>query len=235
MNPIVWQPLALIALNIYAAVLVVLRGPLFHTKIYRPMLLNIALSLAPGVVLALMAFALYVVYYLSPTRLAIWAVLIIGGLVWLLMLPNSAYLITELNLSHRKKGESVPIWYDIVLVLTLALSGTINTLINVAIAQVVVAVFGTPNEDVFGARVTWFTVALVLLLVAFGIYLGRNIRLNSWDFLHPLGLLRKIKQHFWQPGAIASCIGFVVVHFILLGILYFLAVVPVLGQIVNPT
>jgi len=234
-SPIVWQPLGLIALNFYAVVLVLLRGPIFHTKIYRPMLLNIFLSLVPGVVLAAMAITLYVAYLVIPTRAAIWAVLILGGLVWLLMLPNSAYLITELNLSHRKPGENVPIWYDIVLVLTLALSGTLNTLTNVAIAQVAVAVFFTPNEDVFGAAVTWLTVIIVLLLVAFGIYLGRNIRLNSWDFLHPASLFRKVKQHFWQPGAIASCLGFVVAHFILLGLLYGMVVVPVLGQIVHPT
>jgi len=232
-NPIVWQPIALLALNCYAVILVLARGPIFHTKIYRPMLLNIALSLAPGVVLAGMAFVLYVAIYLVPTAAAIWTILIVGGLIWLLMLPNSAYLITELNLSHRKVGENVPIWYDIVLVLTLALSGTLNTLTNVAIAQVAFGVFFAPNEDVFGTGLTWLAVAITLLLVAFGIYLGRNIRLNSWDFLHPTRLLRKIKQHFWQPGAVASCVGFVIAHFILLGLLYALVVVPALGQLIT--
>jgi len=232
-NPVLWQPLGLLALNLYAVVLVLLRGPIFHTKIYRPMLLNIGLSLAPGVVLGLIAVLLLVAVSLAPSAFVVWAILIVGGIAWLLLLPNSAYLITELNLSHRKKHENVPIWYDIVLVLTLALSGTLNMLTNVAIAQLAVAALFSPNEDALGNPLPWVTVLLTLLLVAFGIYLGRNIRLNSWDLMHPRSMFQKLKQHFWQSGALASCLGFTVAHFLLLGILYALIVVPVLGQLLH--
>jgi len=197
------------------------------------MLLNIGLSLAPGVVLALIAGLLIGAVYVTPTAVALWIIMIIGGLIWLFLLPNSAYLITELNLSHRKKYEHVPIWYDIVLVLTLALSGTLNMLTNVAIAQIAVAMFFTRNEDVFGTPLPWVVVVVVLWMVSFGIYLGRNMRLNSWDLLHPSSFWRKIKQHFGQPGVIASSMGFTLAHFVLLGILYSLIVIPVIGQLLT--
>jgi len=229
-NVVLWQPVALLALNFYAVVLVLLRGPIFHTKIYRPMLLNIGLSLAPGVVLALMALAMLGAVQVAPSPVVIWLIIVLGGLVWLLLLPNSAYLITELNLSHRKKNEHVPIWYDIVLVLTLALSGTLNTLTNLAVAQIAVAVLFFDDEYVLQTPAPWVTVAVTLILVSFGIYLGRNIRLNSWDLLHPSSFIAKLKNHFSQPGILKSNLGFIVAHFVLLGILYALIVIPVIGQ-----
>jgi len=233
-NAVLWQPVALVVLNLYAVVLVLLRAPLFHTKVYRPMLLNIGLSLAPGIVLSLIVVSLIGIVQVIPSALAIWLILIIGGLIWLLLLPNSAYLITELNFSHRKAKEKVPLWYDIVLVLTLALSGTMNTLTNVAIAQIAIATLFSPNEDVLHTPGPWIAVVVTLLLVAFGIYLGRSIRFNSWDIVHPTSFIKKLATHFGQHGELANCLGFVVIHFMLLGILYALIVIPVIGQFLYP-
>jgi hypothetical protein len=46
------------ALNFYALTLVLLRAPLFRARLFRPMVVNIGLSVAPGVVLALVVFIL---------------------------------------------------------------------------------------------------------------------------------------------------------------------------------
>src|SRR6478735_3903422 len=100
-------------LNLYAALLVLARPRLFGTRLYRPMLLNLALSVAPLVVLALTVVGMLLVLALAPSQAALLTVMAVGGLVWLVLLPNSGYLVTELNLSHRRADETVPLWYDI--------------------------------------------------------------------------------------------------------------------------
>src|SRR5699024_122803 len=97
-------------LNVYALLLVLLRAPVYRTRLYRPMMLNIGLSVAPALVLLLAGLGLLVAVALG-SRVILWSVLILFGIIWVLLLPNSAYLITELNFSHRKQDEGVPLWY----------------------------------------------------------------------------------------------------------------------------
>lgn len=82
------------------------------------MLWNIWLSVVPlGVLLTGWLSATLLLLVARPGA---YVVLIVTGVVWLL-LPNSSYLITELNQSHRRENDVVPLWYDIILVITLAL------------------------------------------------------------------------------------------------------------------
>lgn len=53
---------------------------------------------------------------------------------------------------------------------------------------------------------------MALVLAAFGVYLGRYLRLNSWDVRHPSSLLGKLSSHFRTAGSRASAGGFVVAH-----------------------
>lgn len=213
-------------LNLYALVLVLLRAPVFRTVLYRPMLLNIALSVAPAGVLALAGLGILVAIALG-SPLVIWVVIVGFGLIWVLFLPNSAYLITELNFSHRKQGEEVPLWYDIVLVLSLALSGVMNTLLNLLLVQTMYVLVRYPNESRPLQRAdSWLIVLVVLALVTFGMYLGRYLRFNTWDITHPASFLRKLAGHFRTPGKIREAIGFSVVHTVLLAVLYVVVVAP---------
>lgn len=234
MSPIVLLVVGAVLLNLYALVLVLARGPLFGTRVYRPMVLNIALSLAPAVVLTVVALAILAVTVAAPsvivTSLVIWLVFGLGGLAWLLVLPNSAYLITELNLSHRSEHESVPLWYDIVLVLTLALSGVVNALLNVLLVQIVYALLVHTNDTRPLARPdSWVLAGVILLLVSLGMYLGRYLRLNSWDVTHPASFARKLRRHFATPGAVREAVGFCLAHTVLLAIVYTIVVAPAVG------
>lgn len=226
-DALLFLPLGLVGLNLYALLLVVLRGPLFGTRLYRPMVLNIGLSISPAVVMLAMLVVLVLVAQVAPSTVTVWVVLVAFGVLWLLLLPNAAYLVTELNLTHRKAGENVPLWYDIVLVLTLAMSGVLNTLANVAIAQLGYA--AVTNPDAQAARQdpgSWVMAGGVLLLVAVGIYLGRYVRFNSWDLLHPSSFVRKLTGHFRVGANARSAVGFVLTHAVFLGILYLIVGVP---------
>src|SRR5699024_3155767 len=144
MSAVIVVAAGVVLLNLYALALVVLRAPVYRTRLYRPMVWNIVLSIAPSVVLVIVMTGLLLVTLLSSAVL-MWAMIVGGSMAWLLILPNSAYLITELNFSHRKPGEEVPYWYDIVLVLSLALSGVLNTLLNLLLVQVFYVAVKYPN------------------------------------------------------------------------------------------
>lgn len=208
-------------LNAYAVALILLRAPVYRTPLYRPMLWNVLLSILPVVILSIGGTAgLILLLFLPPAGSA---VLVMTGLVWLLMLPNASYLITELNQSHRTSDDPVPLWYDIVLVITLAMSGVMNTVANVLIAHVFFvsirygdnpgsADFANPGSIVF--------VGVVLLLLGFGMYLGRYPRFNSWDLRHPVGFAKKLAGHFRERGNALACLGFTLTYAVFLALIY---------------
>lgn len=231
MTPLLMLLAGAAALNLFALALVLLRAPIYRVPVYRPMLLNVVLSLAPAVVLGLTFGTLVLVGPLVHGPFLPLAVIVAGGLVWLLLLPNSAYLITELNFSHRRTDDPVPLWFDIVGTLALALSGIVNTLLNVVPAQVIYLILRYGDTPAATAVATsgadsWVAVAVILLLVFFGIYLGRHIRFNSWDLVRPTRFVSILVRHFRQPGRVTEAAGFCALHTILFGILYAMIALP---------
>ncbi|WP_040167457.1 DUF1361 domain-containing protein [Microbacterium gorillae] len=222
---------ATLALNVYALVLVLTRSWLYRVPVYRPMVWNIALSLMPTIVLVA-AVALLELAVDAGSRALLGVVLAVGGVIWLLLLPNAAYLITELNFSHRREDSPVPAWYDIVQTLTLALSGVANTLLNVTLAQLLVVSLIFPNvTHPFTRPASWIVVAGILVLVTLGMYLGRYLRVNSWDIRHPIGFLGKLVDHFRVRANRLEAFGFCLTHSILLALLDALTGVPLLIQL----
>ena len=224
--------LGAIGLNVLALIFVVLRARIYRTSLYRPMILNIGLSIAPIFMLIIALFA--VTFLTSQTatgHLSAW-VTISGYLIvaclwlaWLLMLPNSSYLITELNLSHRQEQDPVPLWFDIILVLTLAISGVTNMVINIGLVQIVYAALRFPDSAMWAslARPESTLLALgIIALCAVGMYLGRYLRLNSWDIKHPVGFLRRLVKHFDSVRVVRNAAGFVLAHTIFIALVYYI-------------
>ncbi len=227
-------PLGVVLLNVYALVLVLLRAAVFRVPVYRPMLLNIGLSVAPAAVVLVTAASAFGVVTLAPNQFLMFAVLAVGGVVWVLLLPNAGYLITELNFSHRHVDDPVPLWYDIVAVLTLALSGVVNTLVNVLVVQVGYVLIVRPNDDAPLAHAdSWLLALATLLLVTLGIYLGRYVRFNSWDLLHPRSFAGKLFSHFRERRNLATAGAFCLLHTAFLAIFYLIVVGPVAALLEN--
>ncbi len=208
-----------IGLNVYAIALVILRAVVYRVTLYRPMLWNIFLSMVPIFVLLLGSLTGAIATQFDP--LAGRVLWVISMLLWLLMLPNASYLITELNFSHRSDDDPVPLWYDIILVISLAMSGVVNTVVNVLVVHVMAAivVFGDSMAAITRPA-SWVAVGVVLLLLGFGMYLGRYLRLNSWDVKHPIGFLRRIVEHFSAWERVWACVGFTLTYAAFLGLIY---------------
>lgn len=107
----------------------------------------------------------------------------LGAACWLLFFPNAPYILTDLvHLNHTEGFD----WYDTVLILGAGLAGLKFTYDSLSLIV---------NELKFSwpAIPEYFWNSLFLGLAAFGIYLGRYLRFNSWDILQaPISLAQSI-------------------------------------------
>lgn len=128
-------------------------------------------------------------YYLRQSS---WMLLLLSAL-WLLFLPNAPYLITDLI--HLHYSNSVPVWYDAIMMFSFALTGLLLGFLSLFLMQSLVV-------RRFGWRLGWLFVWVVLALSGLGVYIGRFLRWNSWDiFTSPLTLLNSLLNPELFPKA----------------------------------
>ena len=114
-----------------------------------------------------------------------WIPLMILSAVWLLFLPNSPYILTDLiHLEDRAmSGKDIHLLYDATLIFAFALNGLLTGFVSLYWVHQVL-------DRLFSRRVSWLLVAGILVLTSYGVYLGRVVRWNSWDILfQPRSLL----------------------------------------------
>ena len=110
---------------------------------------------------------------------------------WLLFIPNSFYIITDLF--HLKETEVVPLWFDLALIFSFAWNGLLLGIASVRHIEKIM-------EQQFRLQLNLLFVYPIMLLNAFGIYLGRYLRFNSWDVItNPFGLTRDIFDLCFHP------------------------------------
>ena len=132
--------------------------------------------------------------------------------VWLLFFPNAPYLLTDLI--HLGANTSVPLWYDLVVLLSFAWNGLVLGLVSL---QEVQAALSTRLNRLIG----WGFVGLTLALGSFGIYLGRYLRWNSWDVItDPVGIAFDVLPRVLEPAAYLSTWGMTLAFAAFLGLCY---------------
>ena len=120
--------------------------------------------------------------------------------LWLLFLPNSPYLVTDLV--HLKPRPPVPLWFDILLVQSFVLTGLLLGFLSIYLMHRLVS-------HSYGWKIGWLFTFVILGLTGFGIYLGRFERWNSWDlFLSPFELTRYICGVVIHPRANKTAVVF---------------------------
>lgn len=123
------------------------------------------------------------------------AVIAGASLAWLLFLPNAPYLVTDLI--HLRFRHDAPIWFDSVMLMAFAWTGLTLGVGSVRrLAGVVGSRWGVGRARAF--------VIAVALLSGYGIYLGRFVRLNSWDLAaHPGWVMSELLEPLAHPLAMA--------------------------------
>lgn len=156
-----------------------------HTLTYTFLVWNLFLAAIPyGISTLLVEFE-----SLRKRQIIFWGLIAI----WLLFLPNAPYIFTDLF--HLRLRNGVPLWFDLLLLLSFAWNGIILGYLSLFDIQALVS-------KKLGNRFTWLSVFGILFLCAFGVYLGRYLRWNSWDlFFNPFALLSDIADRFLHPFA----------------------------------
>ncbi|MBN8655503.1 MAG: DUF1361 domain-containing protein, partial [Anaerolineae bacterium] len=117
----------------------------------------------------------------------------VAAMLWLLFFPNAPYIITDLfHLRHPR--ETIPIWFDTLLINWFAWTGVLLGVFSLFIMHDIV-------RKACGRITGWLFVLVVGTLSGVGIYIGRFLRWNSWDvILHPYDRLREMLYYALHPS-----------------------------------
>jgi uncharacterized membrane protein len=151
------------------------------------------LGIAWNLVLAWIPLLLALLVYDRARAGAAPSKLLALGALWLVFFPNAPYIVTDLK--HLSGTASVPVWYDVVLLTSAAWTGLVLGFLSLYLIQAVV-------RRSLGSSVAWAFVAVTLVLSSLGIYIGRFLRLNSWDVVvQPQNLLAGVARGIADPAA----------------------------------
>jgi uncharacterized membrane protein len=164
--------------------------------------------------LAWIPFALAVVVYDGWRRRRAAGTLVVLGALWLLFFPNAPYIVTDFV--HLERTADAPYWYDALTLSAFAWTGVLLGFASLFLMQTVVRQWR-------GVVAGWIFAGVALALGSLGIYLGRFLRLNSWDALeHPSVLPRIAHAVARDPFRYGEAIGVTVLFTLALGFAYFL-------------
>jgi|TARA_B110000091_G_scaffold198097_1_gene226839 uncharacterized membrane protein len=120
---------------------------------------------------------------------------------WLLFFPNAPYILTDLF--HLKHVVSMPMWFDLLLILSFAWVGLLFGFMSLWDIEKILKQYLIESrlKGLLRYRFSVPIFSSVLLFIgSFGIYLGRYLRWNSWDIIaEPFALIYDIGDRFVNP------------------------------------
>ncbi len=171
---------ALIKLSLIAVLLVICRLILPNHRSLGFLIYNLFLAFIPLII------STYIRYYSSKkTKISN----LICGIIWLIFFPNAPYILTDglhvIGPSSAFVFIDVVIWIYILLIAFWIALLSLDDIETILLKQVKNRLF------------VHVVVAFITFISAYGIYLGRDLRLNSWDIvLRPYSLIEFIYQSF---------------------------------------
>ncbi|HSR21802.1 MAG TPA: DUF1361 domain-containing protein [Anaerolineales bacterium] len=166
-------------------------------------------SLVWNLFLAWIPFILaFLAYALSWSRALMYLVIPAFAFLWLIFFPNAPYILTDLqHLGDRVSN--VPLWYDVIMLIWFSWTGMLLGVVSLNLMQEIIL-------RQLGRLFSWVFVIAVAGLTSVGLYLGRFVRLNSWDILQdPSGTASDVFSWLLDPslrsaGFLALYTGFFV-------------------------
>jgi len=117
----------------------------------------------------------YIAHAISWRRIWLYLVIPFVAFLWLLFFPNAPYMLTDLQ-DLARTAYDAPLWYDVIIVVWCSWTGMLLGVISLYLMQDIIV-------RTFGRFAGWAFIFIILPLSSFGIYIGRFVRLNSWDIL----------------------------------------------------
>lgn len=197
---------ALLVSNIVSVLLFGLRVVGTQTTDYWFLFWNLLLAWVPVLFAWLLIRALRSRAWSQPLPVAL-------SLLWLGFLPNSFYLMSDLI--HLRSTGDIGILYDAVFMLSFIWNGLVAGFLSM------IMVHKKLKER--RHRLAAIPIMLgVMLLASFAIYLGRNLRWNTWDVLiNPAGLLFDVSEQVVNPFDHLQSFATTATFFLLIGSMYY--------------
>lgn len=133
-------------------------------------------------------------------------------IIWLLFFPNAAYLVTDVL--HFKEKKGMPLWFDLILVIQASWIGLFAT--TVSLKQINIFLYLK-----LGNKLALIGIIIIIILTSYGVYLGRFLRFNSWDFLtNPNLIINETLDRVVHPFSHIRTWFFVFVFSLFIGLKY---------------
>jgi uncharacterized membrane protein len=198
-------PRQILILILLASILNIARVFIFQTEYTLYLFWNIFLALLP------FAVSSFLLAYHRKGKLAT-PLFIIGGIVWVLLLPNAPYIITDMI--HVGHNRSTLALYDTFLFFSFAWAGILLAFYSISHIEEIL-------ENRYAKRTVSILIPLIMLLASFGMYLGRFLRFNTWDILSShMTVLGNAWSIISQPANYAEAYVFTGTAFIFLSLSY---------------
>lgn len=163
------QQLFVFSLSCFVSVfLVAMRISVSGEKSFSFLVWNLFLAIVPlGI-----SYFIYTYYEYRNRRIGLLFFILL--VVWLLFFPNAPYIVTDFV--HLRVRNSIPIWFDILMIFSFSWCGLFSGFISLRITQLLL-------NDKINHWFGWAFVVCISPLTVLGICIGRFYRWNSWDLL----------------------------------------------------
>jgi uncharacterized membrane protein len=148
---------------------------------------------------------------LEKSRWLSWQNISLSAL-WLIFLPNTWYVLTDFV--HVSTNGEISQLFDIVLMGILTTCGFILGFTSLYLMH-------KQLRKRISGQASGTAVALIILISSFGIYLGRDLRWNSWDVVtNPSGVIISVSDRVVDPFGHPRAINMTGLFFVLIGVIY---------------
>ena len=117
----------------------------------------------------------YIAHAISWRRIWLYLVIPFVAFLWLIFYPNAPYMLTDLQ-DLARTATDAPLWNDVIIVVWCSWTAMLLGVVSLYLMQDIVL-------RTFGRFIGWAFVFAISAMSSFGIYVGRFVRLNSWDIL----------------------------------------------------
>lgn len=193
----------LVASTFFSCTLVVLRIIHTHSGMFIWLVWNLFLAYLPYLLSSLLTIK-------QPRRPVILAL----SAIWLLFIPNTFYILTDLFHLHDSRHSRSPEWFDLALIFSFAWNGLLLGVLSIRQMEKLLL----PAADKLRGNLFLYP---IMFLCALGVYAGRYLRFNSWDVLsNPLQLMTDMLGMIIHPMQNHSAWGMIACYTILLCFIY---------------
>jgi uncharacterized membrane protein len=147
-------------------------------------------------------------------RVRLWSswLALLATFLWLAFLPNSFYVISDFV--HLTEVPRVDVVFDTVMFASFAINGLMLGYLSLFLVH-------CELRKRMSVRASGLIIAAVLLISSFAIYIGRDLRWNTWDVIFsPASLLFDVSDRLLNAGAHPQVFSTTASFFVFLGSIY---------------